>query len=85
MTMNSERVEGTAKKGMGVLEEKIGDLVGDAKTQASGQARQIVGGLEATVGQVIDEVRDFTAEKPVAALLAAGGIGLILGMLMARR
>ena len=45
--------------------------------------------LAATAGEVareqLDPVRDYVNNKPVQALLLAGGVGLVLGLIFRRR
>ena len=57
------------------------DGVSDTVSKLAGQAR----GQLAEHGITADQATDFVRERPLTALLAAGGLGLILGMLVARR
>jgi hypothetical protein len=48
------------------------------KTAASGQVQQ-------AYGQAVDHVRDFAAGNPVGSLIGAAGVGLVLGLIVARK
>jgi hypothetical protein len=45
---------------------------------AGGQAQQ-------AYGQAVDHVRDFATDNPVGSLLAAAAVGLVLGLIVARK
>jgi uncharacterized protein YjbJ (UPF0337 family) len=83
--MDPNRVDDTTQRVAGNIEEATGSLVGDSKTEAGGQARQPAGDTQDSLDHVMQEIREFTTEQPFAALLTAGGIGLVLGMFLARR
>jgi ElaB/YqjD/DUF883 family membrane-anchored ribosome-binding protein len=44
-----------------------------------------LGQAQRAYGRAIDEARDFTAENPAAALLTTFGLGVVFGLLVARR
>jgi uncharacterized protein YjbJ (UPF0337 family) len=44
--MDENRIAGTAKNVGGKVEEGLGRVTGDAKTQARGQARQVEGDIQ---------------------------------------
>jgi uncharacterized protein YjbJ (UPF0337 family) len=75
----SDRFEGTARNLGGRVQEGIGNLTGDAKTQAEGMYNQAAGQAQEAVGQVSDLIK----EQPLTAVLIAAGIGYILGRLTA--
>ncbi len=83
--MDENRLEGLARNVGGRVQDAVGGLTGDANIQARGKANQMAGQAQDAYGQMLDEVRDFTTEQPLAALLSALGIGVVLGMLFARR
>ena len=58
--MDKDRIVGSAKEFAGRAEGAIGDLAGDAKTQASGKAREAAGTVQNLYGQAKDAVRDAT-------------------------
>ncbi len=58
--MDTDRIVGSAKEYAGRAEGAIGDMAGDAKTQASGKAREAAGTVQNLYGQAKDAVRDAT-------------------------
>jgi uncharacterized protein YjbJ (UPF0337 family) len=83
--MHDNEVKGAFQEAAGKIEETVGDLAGDAKTQVSGEARQAAGQAQQTYGQVIEGMRDFATENPIGALFGAAGLGILLGLILARR
>ena len=58
--MDKDRVEGSAKDFVGKAEAGVGDIAGDARTQAAGRARQAAGAAQDVYGQAKDAVRGAT-------------------------
>ena len=58
--MDKDRIVGSAKEFAGRAEGAIGDMAGDAQTQASGKAREAAGTVQNLYGQAKDAVRDAT-------------------------
>jgi uncharacterized protein YjbJ (UPF0337 family) len=56
--MDKDRIFGTAKEFAGKVEGAAGDVTGDAKTQASGRAREAAGAVQDLYGQAKDTVSD---------------------------
>ena len=56
--MDKDRIVGSAKEFAGRAEGAVGDLAGDAQTQASGKAREAAGSVQNLYGQAKDAVRD---------------------------
>ena len=56
--MDKDRIVGSAKEFAGRAESAIGDMAGDAQTQASGKAREAAGSVQNLYGQAKDAVRD---------------------------
>ena len=56
--MDKDRVAGSAKDFAGKVEGAIGDIAGDATTQASGRAREAAGTMQNLYGQAKDAARD---------------------------
>ena len=56
--MDKDRMAGSAKDFTGKVEGAVGDIVGDAKTQASGRAREAAGAVQNLYGQAKDAARD---------------------------
>jgi len=58
--MDNDRIEGATKDFAGKAESAIGDNAGEAKTQASGHAREVAGKVQNLYGQAKDVARDAT-------------------------
>jgi uncharacterized protein YjbJ (UPF0337 family) len=56
--MDTDRITGSAKEYAGRAEGAIGEMAGDAKTQASGRAREAEGTVQNLYGQAKDAARD---------------------------
>ena len=61
--MDEDRIDGALKNIGGKIKEGIGNLTGDSKTQAEGQADQAEGKLQNSWGGVKDTVRDAVDGK----------------------
>jgi uncharacterized protein YjbJ (UPF0337 family) len=95
--MDNDRIAGSTKEFAGKVEGAVGDMTGDAKTQASSRAREAAGTVENLYGQAKDAARDAAdaavnyaavtktvQDNPLGALLVAGGIGFALALLLTR-
>ncbi len=67
-------------------------LAGDAKTRAEGMSQQASGMAQDAYGQARDYARDAATvisdtveQQPIVALLVAGAIGCMIGLLLMRR
>ncbi|HMM88514.1 CsbD family protein [Bradyrhizobium sp.] len=58
--MDKDRIVGSAKDFAGKVEGTVGDMTGDAKTQAEGRAREAAGTVQNLYGQAKDAARDAT-------------------------
>ena len=56
--MDKDRIVGSAKDFAGKVESTVGDLAGDARTEASGRAREAAGTVQNLYGQAKDAARD---------------------------
>jgi uncharacterized protein YjbJ (UPF0337 family) len=56
--MDKDRIAGSAKDFAGKVEGAVGDIAGDAKTQASGRTREAAGSVQNLYGQAKDAARD---------------------------
>lgn len=56
--MDKDRVIGSAKDVAGRAESAVGDLTGNAQTQAAGRAREAAGSVQNLYGQAKDTARD---------------------------
>ena len=67
--------QGTAREMGGRAQQKAGEFVGDAKTQAEGLYNQAAGQAQQQVARLSDVIKD----QPIASALVAIGIGYLLG------
>jgi uncharacterized protein YjbJ (UPF0337 family) len=58
MVMDKDRVAGSAKDFAGKVEGAVGDMAGNAQTQAAGRAREAAGTVQNLYGQAKDAARD---------------------------
>lgn len=65
--MNEDRVEGTARKAVGAVQETAGNLVGDDQTEAKGILNQAVGTVQDGYGKVRDKVKELIEDAPATA------------------
>ena len=61
--MDKDRVAGSSRKTKGSVEEAIGKVTGDSKTQAKGAAEQNAGRAQNAAGSVKDTVRNATKPR----------------------
>ena len=108
--MDKDRIAGSAKDVAGKVEGAVGDMTGNAQTQAAGRAREAAGSVQNLYGQAKDAgeaavnyakdayansgdtfrdgsqaVAKTVQDRPLGALLVAGGIGFALAMLLTRQ
>lgn len=72
-----DRVEGTARDLGGRVQETVGDMTGNSKTQAQGLYNQVSGQAQQATAQFSDVVK----AQPIVASLVALAIGYVLGRL----
>jgi uncharacterized protein YjbJ (UPF0337 family) len=58
--MDKDRIAGSAKDFAGRVEGTVGDIAGDAKTQAAGHVREAAGTAQNLYGQAKDAAREAT-------------------------
>jgi uncharacterized protein YjbJ (UPF0337 family) len=58
--MDKDRIAGSAKDFAGKVESAVGDIAGDARTQAAGRAREATGTVQNLYGQAKDAAREAT-------------------------
>ncbi len=83
--MSGTQAEGTIRNVAGKAEEAVGSMMGDHETEMRGKMRQVSGQAQSTVGEAIETVRHIASDQPMMAVMLAAGVGLIAGMLIARR
>ena len=88
--MDENRISGSARNLGGKVEEGVGRVTGDAKTQVEGRLNQVAGAAQDLYGQTADAARDTAATfdkwlrntietQPYTTALVAIGIGWLLG------
>ena len=75
--MDKDRIVGSAKDFAGKVEGAVGDMAGDAKTQAEGRAREAAGTVQNLYGQAKDAARDATDAADVDEGLEHPGDGTL--------
>ena len=75
----NDRIEGTAREFGGRVQEAVGNVTGDGRTQAEGLYNQAAGQAQQAAAQFSDVVK----AQPIVASLVALGIGYVLGRLTA--
>lgn len=56
--MDKDRIEGIANQAKGAVKKGVGNLTGDAKMKAEGEADKMKGKLQNAAGSAKDAVRD---------------------------
>lgn len=86
-----DQIDGTLNKYAGKAQAAAGDVLGDSKTEAEGRIREAAGTIKENYAAAANQVRGFTEElteriheTPLLAVLAAAGIGYLLGRVTAR-
>ena len=88
--MDENRVEGTARNLGGKVQEGIGKVTGNVRTQAEGLANQAAGAAQDVYGQAADTARETASgfekalrhtieTQPCTSAFVALGIGWLLG------
>jgi uncharacterized protein YjbJ (UPF0337 family) len=75
----NDRVEGTAREFGGRVQETVGNVAGDSKTQAEGLYNQATGQAQQAAAQFSDVIKS----QPIVSTLVAVAVGYILGRLTA--
>lgn len=56
--MVEDQIEGAARQGVGRVQDAVGGLVGDERTQARGKLNEAAGSLQNAYGKVKDQAQD---------------------------
>lgn len=83
--MDENTIAGAGERFAGRAERVIGATIGDNATEFSGRARELGGKVQQRSGEAADAVREAVGGQPLTALFAAGAVGLLMGMVLARR
>jgi uncharacterized protein YjbJ (UPF0337 family) len=84
MEEQQHQLNGGVNHGVGRMKEAAGALFGDLKVEAQGRAQQLRGQAESLYGDTMERLSHVTHERPAVALGTALGIGVIIGILLAR-
>jgi uncharacterized protein YjbJ (UPF0337 family) len=82
--VDENEVEGTVRDLGGKVQDAVGGLTGDTKTQAEGKYNQMAGKAQKTFGAAADEVRENVTNQPLTALAIVGSVFFALGFLARR-
>lgn len=87
--MTDDRIEGAVRKGVGHVQDAVGGLTGDGRTQADGKLNQAAGSVQDMVGQARErasdlygEVEGYAKQQPLAALAVTLGLGVVIGLVL---
>ena len=83
--MNEDQIRGAANTVGGRVQRAAGALAGDHDLEAEGAIRETAGRVQAKAGEAVETVRDAVAQRPIGAILGGFGVGILVGMLLARR
>lgn len=76
-----DKVENTVNQFAGEAQKQFGDFVDSPKHQLKGAARK----YSAQASEAVSDVADKIKENPLSGLIAAGAIGVVLGLLLGRQ
>jgi len=83
--MEDNSVIGAAKRVAGRLESTAGALTGDTRAEIRGKVRELGGVVQQRYGDATSRAREIVGSRSLAALLAAGALGLTVGLFLNRR
>lgn len=73
----NDQFEGTVRDMGGRVQQKVGEMVGDARTQAEGLYNQAAGQAQQQTAWISDTIKD----QPLTSAVVAIGIGYLIGRL----
>jgi uncharacterized protein YjbJ (UPF0337 family) len=82
--MSEQQLNGGMDQAKGRIKDAAGALMGDLRTQAAGKAQQLRGQAESLFGDAVERFSKLAADRPAVALGGALGIGVVLGLILAR-
>jgi uncharacterized protein YjbJ (UPF0337 family) len=83
--MNQDRIRGGIKEAVGRVQDAAGGLMGDTRAQLNGKFRQAAGRAEGAYGDTLEALEGSVLERPLPALAVALAVGILVGLLAARR
>ena len=82
--MTEQQVNGAVDQAIGRLQNAAGALASDLKTQAGGKVRELRGLAESRYGDAAATAAELAGKRPLSVLGAALGVGVIIGLFLAR-
>jgi len=82
--MTEQQINGRIDQTIGRVQNAAGAIAGDLKTQAQGKARELRGQAEAAYGDTAQALVQLASKRPLSAVGAALGIGVIIGLFLSR-
>lgn len=61
--IDKDRIKGAAEQAKGAIKKGIGDLTGDQKLQAEGEADKVKGKIQSAVGGAKDKLREIVDKE----------------------
>ncbi len=90
--MNENRIEGNIDQLTGQVQDNVGGLFGDTKSQAEGKARNVYGMAEELTGRATDQAQtmvqnlgELVRERPLTSVIIGIGVGWLVGFALTRR
>ncbi|RLM27184.1 hypothetical protein BIY29_02890 [Brenneria alni] len=80
-----DKVANKANEAAGAAQETFGDAVDSPKHQIKGATRKYAAQACDVLCNATDTVASKVKESPIAGLLAAGAIGIVIGLLIKRK
>ncbi|MDR8726763.1 CsbD family protein [Burkholderia pseudomultivorans] len=80
-----EKTAGTVQKLAGKAQEAVGEVTDSTEMQFDGMARQVIGGMQESCGEALEQLRDVASRNPIATLAAVAAAGFVIGALWSKR
>ncbi|MCU6668946.1 CsbD family protein [Enterobacteriaceae bacterium H4N4] len=76
-----EKAKNKLDEAAGAAQQKFGEFVDSPKHQLKGAGRKYA----AQASDVVSDVTDAVKNNPLSGLIAAGAVGIVLGLLLSRK
>lgn len=80
-----EKTAGTVQKLAGKAQEAVGDVTDRTDMQFDGMARQVIGGVQESYGEALEQLRDVASRNPIVTLAVVAAAGFAIGALWSKR
>ena len=80
-----EQAQGAVNEIAGKVEGAFGRATNDTSVEVEGNAREAAGKVQQVYGEALDHVRASAVKNPLGTIGIAAGVGLVVGLLCARR